>query len=72
MNINVSVFQVEFDIITQNKQLIDAVVKHSMIVPDSYSKFIEALMKSDQESLASLLTSVDKELEIVGQCESVK
>ena len=40
---------------------------------DCYSKFIDALKRSEQDHVAAMLTNVDEELEIVNKCRlSVK
>ena len=65
------VFQAMAPGVDQNHTLLDCVIRKSSVVPDSYGKFIDALHKTDQSPLARLLTSVDRELEVVTQCKSV-
>jgi hypothetical protein len=41
-------------------------------VTGCYSKFLDALKRSDQDHLAAMLTNVDQELEIVDKCEFIQ
>ena len=36
--------------------------------PNHYNRFLEGLRKSNQHHLAAMMTNVDKELNLVGEC----
>ena len=55
----------------RNEDVLECVLRHEDSVKDGYNKFLDALKRTDQENLANMITSVEKELDIVDKCEYI-